>query len=81
MVLLREEFASHMVPRQKNAAMRDVPTMLRREECVSHMAQRWRRSDAALRGVTIKSRREAYASHMVPRRKKDAAMRGVQTAS
>ena len=65
--------------RGNDAASRDVPTKLGKEEFVSRMAQQ--RNDAALRGVTIKSRREEYASHMVPRRKKDAAMRGVQTAS
>jgi hypothetical protein len=57
-----------------DAALRDVPTILRREEYVLLMVQRW--SDAASKDVQINHKREEYVSHMA-RRWSDAASRGV----
>ena len=45
------------------AASMDVTNMPKREECVSHMVQRW--CDAAMKVVPIKHRREEYVSRMV----------------
>jgi hypothetical protein len=47
---------------ERNAATRDVPTKLRREEFVARMAPRQR--NAAMRDAPTKFRREEYVSRM-----------------
>jgi hypothetical protein len=45
-----------MAQKGNDAAMRDVSIMLKREEFVGRMEQRWRRSDVALTDAPIMPR-------------------------
>jgi hypothetical protein len=64
--------------RRSDAALRDVPTMFRKEEFALRMALR--RNDAVIMDVPIMSKREEYASLMAQQGSiSDAALMGVPT--
>ena len=56
-----------MVQRGILAAMKDVPIMLRKEECVGDMVQRSLLSAAAMKDATTTYRKEEYVLDMVQR--------------
>ena len=73
-----EEFVSGMEQQLRNAVMKDVLTLLPKEESVSNMVPRSSSSSAVMRDAPIVPRKEEYVSGMALRGS-SAAMKDVPT--
>ena len=78
-----EEYALGMEQRRNDAAVKDVRTKLRKEECASGMEQRKNYTYATLKDVRTLLSEEECAGGMEQRsqriRRNSAALNGVQT--